>query len=237
MSLLLSFSPQKSITLQRAIVARISSRPIGSKQGLLKKFFSSNSSSSDTSTSDNPLIIHHLPNGIKHVELNRPDKLNALNLSLFQAIAKAAQEIRQDSSARAVILSGRGRAFCSGLDVMSMIKPSKEDGIFPTNKIDKLLVRPSGYERQEGEGRKGCGEGEGDGDSTVGGNDVDLAAVEDLYRSSALGNLAQDVAYLWRNIPVPVIAVLDGICFGGGLQIALGADMRYSTKDCRLSGE
>jgi 1,4-dihydroxy-2-naphthoyl-CoA synthase len=99
---------------------------------------------------------------------------------------------------------------------MSMLKPSKEDGILSCNKIDKLLVRPSGYEWQEGGGRKGCSDGDGDG--IDGGNDVDLTAVEDLYRSSALGNSAQDVAYLWRNIPVPVIAVLDGICFGGGLQ-------------------
>jgi enoyl-CoA hydratase/carnithine racemase len=34
---------------------------------------------------------------------------------------------------------------------------------------------------------------------------------------------------------VPVIAVLQGMCFGAGLQIALGADMRYATPDCKLS--
>jgi enoyl-CoA hydratase/carnithine racemase len=50
-----------------------------------------------------------------------------------------------------------------------------------------------------------------------------------------IGNLAQDVSYLWRELPVPVIAALHGMCFGGGLQIALGADMRYSTPDCKLS--
>lgn len=36
-------------------------------------------------------------------------------------------------------------------------------------------------------------------------------------------------------MPVPVIAVLHGMCFGAGLQIALGADMRYATADCKLS--
>lgn len=50
-----------------------------------------------------------------------------------------------------------------------------------------------------------------------------------------VGNLAQDVCYLWRKLPVPVIAVLHGYCFGGGLQIALGADFRFSTPDCKLS--
>jgi enoyl-CoA hydratase/carnithine racemase len=48
-------------------------------------------------------------------------------------------------------------------------------------------------------------------------------------------NLAQDVAWLWRTIPCPVIAVTHGICFGGGLQIALGADFRISTPDCKFS--
>jgi enoyl-CoA hydratase/carnithine racemase len=49
------------------------------------------------------------------------------------------------------------------------------------------------------------------------------------------GNLAQDVGYLWRDLPVPVIAVLHGMCYGGGMQIALGADFRFTTPDCRLS--
>ena len=50
-----------------------------------------------------------------------------------------------------------------------------------------------------------------------------------------IGNLAQDVSILWREIPAPVIGVLHGTCFGGGLQIALGCDMRFSTPDCQLS--
>lgn len=32
----------------------------------------------------------------------------------------------------------------------------------------------------------------------------------------ALGNLVQDVAYLWRDLPFPVVAALHGVCFGGG---------------------
>ena len=88
--------------------------------------------------------------------------------------------------------------------------------------------------------------------------------------ADSAGNLAQDVAYLWRDLPVPVIAVLHGMCFGGtiprmglcahclllllllhhslcfccccccccslgGLQIALGADFRFATPDCKIS--
>jgi enoyl-CoA hydratase/carnithine racemase len=48
-------------------------------------------------------------------------------------------------------------------------------------------------------------------------------------------NRFQEVAWAWRRLPVPVIAVLHGRCYGGGLQIALGADFRISTPDCELS--
>ncbi|MEM1414103.1 MAG: crotonase/enoyl-CoA hydratase family protein [Myxococcota bacterium] len=48
-------------------------------------------------------------------------------------------------------------------------------------------------------------------------------------------NLAQEVAWGWREVPVPVIAALQGHVYGGGLQIALGADVRYAAPDARLS--
>ena len=73
--------------------------------------------------------------------------------------------------------------------------------------LDRLLDRPSGYSSGKDDGVEGGG----------------------------VGNLAQDVSYLWRAIPAPVIASLHGACFGGGLQIALGADLRFSTPDCKIS--
>lgn len=48
-------------------------------------------------------------------------------------------------------------------------------------------------------------------------------------------NLAQRVAWVWREVPVPVIAAIHGAALGGGLQIALGADLRYAAPDARLS--
>jgi enoyl-CoA hydratase/carnithine racemase len=48
-------------------------------------------------------------------------------------------------------------------------------------------------------------------------------------------NWAQRPAYDWIRLPVPVIAAIHGNCFGGGLQIALAADIRFATPDARLS--
>ncbi len=48
-------------------------------------------------------------------------------------------------------------------------------------------------------------------------------------------NLFQRAAYIWREIPVPVICVIQGAAYGGGLQIALGADLRFAAPDARLS--
>ena len=53
-------------------------------------------------------------------------------------------------------------------------------------------------------------------------------------RASAANNF-QNAGWAWRSVPVPVIAVLHGHCYGGGLQIALGADFRYAATDTDLS--
>ncbi|MED5388336.1 MAG: crotonase/enoyl-CoA hydratase family protein [Pseudomonadota bacterium] len=48
-------------------------------------------------------------------------------------------------------------------------------------------------------------------------------------------NLFQEVCWCWRELPIPVIAVLHGYCYGGGMQIALAADFRMTTPDCEMS--
>jgi enoyl-CoA hydratase/carnithine racemase len=62
------------------------------------------------------------------------------------------------------------------------------------------------------------------------------AGVGDLVpRTHGLANFWQQVAWGWRDLPVPVIAAVHGVAFGGGLQIALGADVRYVHPEARLS--
>lgn len=48
-------------------------------------------------------------------------------------------------------------------------------------------------------------------------------------------NTFQEACWAWRRLPVPVIAAVHGHCFGGGLQIALGADFRFATPDSEWS--
>jgi len=48
-------------------------------------------------------------------------------------------------------------------------------------------------------------------------------------------NLAQRVSSAWQTLPVPVIAAIQGRCWGGGLQIALGADIRIATQNSNWS--
>jgi enoyl-CoA hydratase/carnithine racemase len=54
-------------------------------------------------------------------------------------------------------------------------------------------------------------------------------------RTHGLTNRAQQAAWAWHELPVPVIAAVHGVAFGGGFQIMLGADMRYIAPATKLS--
>jgi enoyl-CoA hydratase/carnithine racemase len=62
---------------------------------------------------------------------------------------------------------------------------------------------------------------------------LDTVSLTDRTHGNA--NLFQQVALQWRKLPVPVIAAVHGVCFGGGLQIAGGADLRVVHPGARLS--
>jgi enoyl-CoA hydratase/carnithine racemase len=121
------------------------------------------------------------------VTLARPDKHNALDPAMFEAIVEAAEQVAATPGVRAVVLHGDGPSFCSGIDVTSAF--SADAGL------------DGGPEPLRG----------------------------------PVPNRFQRTAYDWVALPVPVIAAVHGNCLGGGLQIALGADLRIATPDARLS--
>lgn len=134
-----------------------------------------------------------LEGGVADVRLNRPEKINALDQAMFEALAVTGERLAADPAVRAVVLSGEGRGFCAGLDFESFM------GMASTG-------RGSGTTRGLGERPEG-----------------------------RIANLGQQAAYTWTELPVPVIAAVHGVALGGGLQIALGADLRIVAPDARMS--
>jgi enoyl-CoA hydratase/carnithine racemase len=128
--------------------------------------------------------------GVADVRMNRPDKLNALDQAMFEALVETGRALERNAKVRAVVLSGEGRGFCAGLDFASFA--GMAGGARPG---------PSLLERSDG----------------------------------SPANFAQLAAYVWTSLPVPVIAAVHGVAFGGGLQIALGADIRLVAPDARMS--
>lgn len=56
-----------------------------------------------------------------------------------------------------------------------------------------------------------------------------------MERTHDDANEMQEIALVWRRVEVPVIAALQGAVYGGGLQIALGADIRISAPDAKFA--
>jgi enoyl-CoA hydratase/carnithine racemase len=127
---------------------------------------------------------------VARVTLTRPDKHNALDIPMFEAILAAAARLREERGVRAVVLHGAGQSFCSGLDVVSIMQSDP--------------ARPG------------------------------IEALSERVRGS-VPNWFQRASHDWLTLPMPVIAALHGSVLGGGLQIALGADIRIAAPDARLS--
>jgi 2-(1,2-epoxy-1,2-dihydrophenyl)acetyl-CoA isomerase len=75
-------------------------------------------------------VIYEVSGAVATITLNRPDRLNALGEAVTLGLTKAVNEAAGDRGVRAVIITGAGRAFCSGADLAD-IKPYYERGEVP----------------------------------------------------------------------------------------------------------
>ncbi|WP_299283391.1 crotonase/enoyl-CoA hydratase family protein [uncultured Tateyamaria sp.] len=139
--------------------------------------------------SDTPRVTVSCDNHIAHVRLTRPDKMNAVDQAMIDAVIAAGLEVAA-SDARVCVISGEGKGFCAGIDIGGLSTMLGQD---PND-----LLMP----RTHGEGTT---------------------------------NQWQEVAMVWTRVPVPVIAAIHGVCYGAGLQLALGADIRIAAPDAKLA--
>lgn len=121
--------------------------------------------------------------GIALLTLNRPERLNALTFEMFDELHEACAELSADDATRAVVLTGAGRGFCSGLDL-------DEAASLPRMSARRMML---GQERWAGS----------------------MVALHEL--------------------PQPVIAAVNGAAAGGGLGVALAADIRLASPEARFN--
>lgn len=122
-----------------------------------------------------------------YVTLDRPNKHNGLTIDMLRDLVASAKLVARRTDVRAVILSGNGPSFSSGLDIAAATSD-------PLAIIRNFVPPP--------------------------------------WRGT---NAFQEACWAWRRLPVPVIAAVHGRCFGGGLQLALATDVRFTTPDAEFS--
>ncbi len=122
------------------------------------------------------LTVERAENGLIVATLSYPQRRNAMSDAMTAAWARLAEQIRSDDSVRALLVTGQGKAFCSGGDLDWL-------GSDPDASVDALRTRMMAF-----------------------------------YR----GWLAM------RDVPVPVIAAINGAAIGAGACIALTADVRVA---------
>lgn len=149
-------------------------------------------------------VTYAIERGVAHVEIDRAEKLNSLTREVFEDLVEVGLALKDSTEVKAVVLSGRGRAFSAGLDFTEM-------------------------SRLAGEGTATTSTAEAGAGTASGGA---VAVGERLGSARAL---AQKAVHVWSLIEVPVIAGIRGPALGGGMQIALGTDIRIAGPDVQLS--
>jgi enoyl-CoA hydratase/carnithine racemase len=139
------------------------------------------------------------------LRLNRPERLNAMTVEMWEELAKLGESLGDDASIRCLVVIGEGRAFSSGIDV------------------EHLLSGGGGNLFSEaGKGAAGQAEGPSSGGRM---DDKLVSRITDL----------QEAYTWLADAPYPTIAAIRGYALGGGLQLALACDLRVAAQGTRLA--
>ena len=129
-----------------------------------------------------PEILCHITEYTASITINRPERKNAINGKMWEALADLFDRLKTDPEIRVIIIRGEGGNFSAGADI-------------------------SEFDDMRG--------------------DSDTARAYELANSRAFAAI--------RDAGVPVIAVIRGICFGGGFGIAAACDLRIAASDAQFS--
>ena len=129
------------------------------------------------------MTLEHPAPGVAVITLNRPDRLNAMTMRMFDELMAVPLALKEDDDLRAVIITGAGRGFCAGFD-LDQVHEITEMGVREFLKFQEL----------------------------------------------ATGSLAAI-----RGLRVPVIAAVNGAASGGGMSLALAADIRLASPTARFN--
>jgi len=91
-------------------------------------------------------IIVEKKDNIATITLNRPEKLNAVNMEMRSEILDTLADLKSDDEVRVVIVTGAGRGFCSGADINEFAEGAKDSNLQKTVNRSLLVMARAFYE-------------------------------------------------------------------------------------------